>query len=166
MTIDNKTCYKLVGNDYRIEKAVWNEAEESCLQYSAHLISIHDFKTNQIILNFTKAGTVSKRFIWLGLNSLDKKGIYKWSDGSTLNYLNFQIKSKNATTVKPIITNQLERCVAFDVENGFWVYHHCSEEERYYCQKFDFPIVTTKTPSGLSQNFKETFEKFLNFKNL
>jgi hypothetical protein len=166
VTIDSKTCYKLVGNDYRTEKVVWNEAEESCLQYNAHLISIHDFKTNQIILNFTKAGTVSNRFIWLGLNSLDKSGTYKWSDGSTVNYLNFQIKSENATTVKPLIANQLERCVAFDVEHGFWVYHRCGQENRYYCQKSDFPIVTTKAPSGLSQNFEETIKKFSNFSNL
>jgi hypothetical protein len=166
VTIDSKTCYKLVGNDYRTEKVVRNEAEESCLQYNAHLISIHDFKTNQIILNFTKAGTVSNQFIWLGLNSLDKRGTYKWSDGSTVNYLNFQIKSENATTVKPLIANQLERCVAFDVEHGFWVYHRCGQENRYYCQKSDFPIVTTKAPSGLSQNFEETIKKFSNFSNL
>ncbi len=161
MTIDNKTCYKLVGNQ-RTKKAVWSEAEESCLQYNAHLISIHDFKTNQLILNFTKAETVSNRFIWLGLNSLDKRGSNKWSDGSTVNYLNFQIKSKNATTVKPIIANQLERCIAFDVEYGFWVYHRCGEEESYYCQKSDFSIVTTKVSSGLSQNFEETLKKFSN----
>jgi len=124
-------------------KVGWNDAEDSCLEYDAQLISIHNNITNQLILNAAKK--VYDQYIWLGLNSLDKIGSYKWSDGTPRNYDNFTKLSAN-TTEKPL--KLMNKCVAFDTKNGEWVYHSCNEKLGYYCQKTYFPVITTSILLG------------------
>ncbi len=116
------------------------------------------------------------------MNSLAKRGSYKWSDGTPQQYTNFPVNPP--TGVPPLNVGDVflqGRCVYFDnaiVKNasyGFWYYDDCNDVHQYICER-DFslstaippttPIPPGNCPSGdnLEKNFryKKYFEINLN----
>jgi len=95
------------------------------------------------------------------MNSLSKRGFYKWSDGSATQFTNY---SSLAVSGAPQ-TNDIYlqgRCVSIKIwsssrislirrMNGFWFRDDCNNYNQYICQKSlitptAFP--TTPTPPG------------------
>uniref|UniRef100_A0AC34FYG5 C-type lectin domain-containing protein n=1 Tax=Panagrolaimus sp. ES5 TaxID=591445 RepID=A0AC34FYG5_9BILA len=78
------SCYFLLFNEAR----TWNESENQCNSYGAHLTSIHS-EEESIFVNRTLSdffGTSPYRCteIWIGLYSNDNKTTWKWTDNSPL----------------------------------------------------------------------------------
>ena len=56
------------------------------------LASIHDIEINYLLSHRDFGGADSSDY-WIGLNSLSKRGEYKWTDGTPLQFTNFTNKS-------------------------------------------------------------------------
>uniref|UniRef100_A0A914ELV0 C-type lectin domain-containing protein n=1 Tax=Acrobeloides nanus TaxID=290746 RepID=A0A914ELV0_9BILA len=72
----------------------WQDAENYCKTFGAHLTSIHSVQENIFIYEFSTAGiTVAAGAwtdeVWIGFNDLTNVGDYSWSDGSTVDYINW-----------------------------------------------------------------------------
>ena len=60
-----------------------------CQQYlGAELVSIHDNITNYLLSHRTSGSSSNSAGFWIGLNSLSKRGYYKWTDNSEREFTN------------------------------------------------------------------------------
>ena len=75
----NGDCYYVSS-----ETASWDNARSYCQHRGAHLLSIPT-EFEESWFPFSLKG----QHFWTGLNDLDKKGIFRWSDGSPLKYVNW-----------------------------------------------------------------------------
>jgi hypothetical protein len=144
ISIDNNSCFYVSNIS---ERADWHEAENICSTKKAHLVSIHDINTNQLILNYTQS---SKKY-WIGLNSLESRGTYVWSDGTSRDYDNF---NRMSSTKNP---QSIGRCVYLESLTGIWKYNYCNDDKLgFICLKSDFNSNSTKknnsTPIILNGN--------------
>lgn len=78
----------------------WFQAMSLCRSISANLVSVHNENETYFI-----NATFSRYPFWIGLNNLLDEHQYVWSDGSEVNYLNWNIKEPNNY-------NNNERCVS------------------------------------------------------
>jgi hypothetical protein len=101
---------------------------------------------------------------WTGLNSLAKRGVYKWSDGTPRQFTHFSTTNINGS---PLTANDIYfqgRCVgirnannvnlalppAVAANNGFWYYDDCNNANGYICEKNPGqpPVPPTQIPPG------------------
>ncbi len=114
--------------------------------------SIHSKLQNDLLVNILREYSPNNLKYWIGLNSLAKKGFYKWLDGTPQQYSNFPISPP--TGVPPLnVGDYLQgRCVVFDnsiVNNtsyGFWYYDDCNDVHPYICER-DFSLSTAIPPT-------------------
>lgn len=119
------------------QTASWHAAEDICQSRGAHLVSIHDNVVNKFI-----ADNIIQYVYWSGLNSLDKRGVYKWIDSSPYDYSNFVQSTSNETVIDVF---ERGRCVGIGT-NGTWDFYDCNDDFNHYICK----ISTSKTPSTIS----------------
>lgn len=77
-----QTCVKAIEGHWG---KTWNEAEKFCNALGGNLVSIHSNYTNAWML--TKVGPGYE--YWIGMNDINQKGVYEWSNGKQQNYLKF-----------------------------------------------------------------------------
>ncbi|KAI6214088.1 C-type lectin domain-containing protein [Aphelenchoides besseyi] len=85
------------GNWYKLFEIelMWIPAENFCRELGGHLVSIRDLAENDFVHHLRK-----KNNIWIGLNKVnEREGPYGWSDGSELNYLNWDSSQPNEPEV-------------------------------------------------------------------
>ncbi|VDM62507.1 unnamed protein product [Angiostrongylus costaricensis] len=74
---------------------MWIPAENFCRSMGGHLVSIKDEAENDFVNAIRK-----KSNIWIGLNKIDDpQQIYKWSDGSAADFLNWDSTQPNEPKV-------------------------------------------------------------------
>ena len=130
--IDNNSCFYVSNIS---ERADWYEAQTKCSTKKAHLISIHDINTNQLILRHT---TSSKKY-WIGLNRLESGRTYVWSDGTPSDFDNF---NHNMSSAQSPQSNG--RCVYLESPTGIWKYNYCNDDILgFICLKSDFNSNST-----------------------
>lgn len=146
ITIDNKTCFWF-SNYFQIE--TWHDAEQKCQSSGSHLISIHDPIVNAFIPIYAKRSNSYPATYWLGLNSLQQRMNYQWTDETPNDYNNFTII--NSTRVQDVAYTQ-GRCVSVRASSGQWEHQDCNDRTGLICQKTDFTsdnrIQTTPIPLG------------------
>uniref|UniRef100_A0A7E4VMN8 C-type lectin domain-containing protein n=1 Tax=Panagrellus redivivus TaxID=6233 RepID=A0A7E4VMN8_PANRE len=82
-----QACYKVYYN------LRWDDAESTCLSESAHLASIHsqqevDFINELATMNVSvDCGNTLPQLTWVGLYTTDNNKSWKWTDGSTVDFL-------------------------------------------------------------------------------
>ena len=67
--------------------------------------------------------------VWMGLNDRLKEGVYTFSDGTGVDYMNWKQGESNS---------QSEDCVAMDTDQplmGTMVDHACGERHQYLCEQ-------------------------------
>jgi len=97
-------------------------------------------------------------FFWIGMNSLSKRGFYKWSDGSATQFTQYSnLAISGAPQSKDIYLQG--RCVALKLGNnyvttqigrmnGFWFRDDCNDYNPYICQKgLTTPTALPPTPT-------------------
>ncbi|KAI4875418.1 hypothetical protein NFI96_032940, partial [Prochilodus magdalenae] len=68
-------------------KYTWEEAEEDCMQYEAHLASVHDGNENRFIKLLIKSQTGQNSPTWIGgYNSPAVPSRWYWTDDSPFDY--------------------------------------------------------------------------------
>ncbi|WP_411025053.1 C-type lectin domain-containing protein, partial [Salmonella sp. s54836] len=63
----------------------WDNAEVNCIQLGGHLASIHSAAENTALNNLR----TNTEYPWIGYNDRTTEGTYMWSDGSTVDYINW-----------------------------------------------------------------------------
>ena len=66
----------------------WHEAEHSCNEQGAHLVSMHNEAYNSRLRSFATT-KVGDNQIWTGLNK-NAAGGFQWTDGSGVTFTNWR----------------------------------------------------------------------------
>ncbi|XP_076342329.1 macrophage mannose receptor 1-like isoform X2 [Tachypleus tridentatus] len=162
---ENHPKWKLFqGNCYLVEdiifweshkKMSWHAARDFCRQNGAYLTSIHSQEENGFIklvvdkMNEGEAGYYLR--YWTGLHALGFNGILEWTDGSALEFVNWEEDNE--------ISTDEEKCVIFNGKSGKWTLNHCNLVESFVCKRpygnpptsiptINPPIVEGNCPNG------------------
>ncbi|XP_041658949.1 macrophage mannose receptor 1-like [Cheilinus undulatus] len=118
---NRSVCYKLFRENFK--GRTWYEARDYCIAIGGDLLSIH-----------SKADLRSLRgygFAWIGLSAPDPATGYVWSDGSPLQFQDWEAN-------EPDNKKNLESCVQMDVRRtslqGSWSDVHCETDLWWLCQ--------------------------------
>ncbi|XP_037109257.1 galactose-specific lectin nattectin-like [Syngnathus acus] len=99
------------------------EAEEDCIRRGGNLVSIHNDLENKIVKQLIVDG--GENLGWIGLHDTIVNNDFFWTDGSIVDFLNFD--SDNS---EPDGGTQ---CVAIQANNGLWQDDPCTETNAYVC---------------------------------
>ncbi|KAM4023826.1 secretory phospholipase A2 receptor [Anomaloglossus baeobatrachus] len=79
-------CYKVFHHEKLMRKRTWQEAEDLCQDFGAHLVSLSNIEEEKFVGDFLKSMFKSdgKRMFWIGFNKRNpsSKDSWEWSDGS------------------------------------------------------------------------------------
>ncbi|XP_052067307.1 C-type mannose receptor 2-like [Mytilus californianus] len=116
-------CYKEFS-----ERRTWFKARDYCRSIGTDLVSIHNEKeTNFLINSFTQT------FLWTGLSNLENNGKYMWSDGTSLDYTHWR-------PLEPNNLNNNENCVHLYHSNSRkWNDNNCFMSLRFICKLQIYP---------------------------
>lgn len=107
--------------DYARVEILYQQAVTLCKQLNSHVLSIHSEEENKFVNKNHKVKSV-----WLGLNK--RNGIWKWSDGTPLNYSHWDFSQPNSGS-----DNKCAKlnCVA---KSGKWHDVPCKHEYGVVCK--------------------------------
>jgi hypothetical protein len=168
ITYGNKICYFV-----SLYSATWHDANDFCHSNNASLLSIHNIITNSLfarrapLLNSIDNNLINyNKYFWIGMNSMSKRGIYKWSDGTPTEFTRLTrvtpegklinqdiyqqgrcvaMYSISTTVTTNIIANGLP-AVAITGLPGFWYKADCNSLYGFFCSKnFATPTIIQPT---------------------
>ncbi|XP_071824781.1 macrophage mannose receptor 1-like isoform X2 [Apostichopus japonicus] len=120
-------------------RADWVTSEAYCVSNGAHLVSINDGDEQSYIS--TRVGGIGVNS-WIGLRDLGTTGNFVWSDGSSLDFINW-------SSGNPNYNSGVDACVAALVEDskeGEWDDQNCAVSRPYICEKAkDCETFTSRT---------------------
>ncbi|XP_027632302.1 secretory phospholipase A2 receptor [Tupaia chinensis] len=116
----------------------WSEAHSSCQMQGGALLSITDENEENFIRKHMSSEAVE---VWLGLNQLDRNSGWQWSDGTPLNYLNWNPEGN----FEPFVDYH---CGTFNsLTTNAWRSRDCELTLPYICKKYlnhtDHEIIET-----------------------
>ena len=103
----------------------WAEARKICLQLNGDLASINNDEEDRLLSSMPTMWpkTVGSGY-WIGLNDVQKKGNFSWSDGSLVSFTKWLTNEPNSSD---------EDCVAYDRDNG-WYDMQCHYKRSFICK--------------------------------
>jgi hypothetical protein len=167
----------------------WHDANDYCLSNNASLLSIHDRKTNNLFARIAPLLITANndlfinynKYYWIGMNSISKRGFYKWSDETPIQFTRLTRLTPEGKPLNPDIYQQ-GRCVAmYSISttsttninvnrlpavaiNGFpglWYKADCNSLHGFFCSKnFTTPTIiqpTTPPPGNCPPGNKHYF---------
>merc|ERR1719423_260773 len=75
----------------------WAAAQQSCAERGMSLASIHTPEENRFIQDLAGNGRAHTSSVWIGLNDFEEESHYVWSDGTTLDYENLDVRTSRTT---------------------------------------------------------------------
>ncbi|KAJ1175931.1 hypothetical protein NDU88_001216 [Pleurodeles waltl] len=107
-----RNCYKVFHDEKVLTRRTWDEAEEFCQGYGAHLASFSNGDEEIFLdklLNTMFSATDRRRF-WIGLNRRNplSGGSWEWSDGTPVTFPVIQ---------DMYINNQVKTCATYKADN-------------------------------------------------
>ena len=130
----SKSCYKMDqtfenGNE---AKHSFDSADKQCAAYSkqgkSHLVSIHSQGDNDRLVNLLREKAESTVW-WIGLHEAEGVQGYGWTDGSAVNFLNWDVNEPNDH-------NGMEKCAELKLsdDENMWNDNFCWSTNHYVCQ--------------------------------
>lgn len=113
--------YRSAEYIYMDEEESWYGAEERCIQWGGHLVSIKDGAENLFVSGIHSA------FVWIGLNDIQNENKYVWSDRSNSKFRNWE-------GGQPDNGDHNENCVEMD-GYGFWSDAFCFQARHFICKR-------------------------------
>ncbi|XP_019712627.1 echinoidin isoform X2 [Hippocampus comes] len=113
---------------YQTEERTFADAEAVCNILGGNLVSIHSDLENAVVQQLIVAGTPDDpdEEAWVGLHDSVLDGDFMWTDGTIVDFLNFD-------TDQPDPTGDV--CVLMDETDGEWRTESCTELHEYVCIK-------------------------------
>ncbi|XP_035764282.1 secretory phospholipase A2 receptor-like, partial [Neolamprologus brichardi] len=148
----------------------WDQADASCKQQSASLLSISNPYEQAYISALLGANWGQDYKLWVGLIFQNLDYVWKWSNGNPYAYLNWDSASTDELWIglndrnrerlfvwsddspvsytswdswEPTVTSEQEDCVLIRGENGNWADRVCDEKHGFICMK-----TSDSEPSG------------------
>ena len=118
----------------------WHESLAECEELSdgnGSLASINSLKEMDSLL-----GLLDGKETWIGLNDIDNEGIYNWTDGSPVVYVNWSSSERE----KSFRLREAHDCVA--ATKSFWHSKSCSERKKSVC--------LTPASDGIDQRYVQS----------
>ena len=75
-------------------RLTWTQAQQRCHQHGANLISIHSEEEQNFVVGHANKSWFSAS-MWIGLNDRNLEGGYVWSDGSPVQFTNWDSREPN-----------------------------------------------------------------------
>ena len=119
----DKYCY-LVQNSYYGTR-VWSQARQQCLDQGGDLASVHSAEEHNFLYEAARKGQQSS---WIGLNDRRIEKHMVWSDGTPLDYSNWDTKEPNDNS-------GAENCIEMLHASGKWNDNRCSSYRGFICKK-------------------------------
>ena len=116
-------CYKEFS-----ERRTWFQARDYCRSIGTDLVSVHNEKeTNFLITNFTQTSQ------WIGLSNFHNNAKYVWSDGTILNFTDWEESEPNDF-------NNNENCAQLlKPDSQKWNDNNCFMSLRFICKTQTYP---------------------------
>ncbi|XP_052066376.1 macrophage mannose receptor 1-like, partial [Mytilus californianus] len=112
-------CYLILH-----EKRTWFQARDFCRSHGSDLVSLHSKTEVDTLPN----NQLKDEPYWIGLNEIDHKGTFKWSDGTPLDYANWN-------TYEPNHWNNFEHCVEMEhFSHRKWNDGNCYISQSFICK--------------------------------
>ncbi|XP_071181909.1 macrophage mannose receptor 1-like [Mytilus edulis] len=112
-------CYLI-----RHEKRTWFQARDFCRSNGSDLVSFH----SKAEVDSLPKNQLKEEPYWTGLNEIDHKGTFKWSDGTPLDY-------KNWNLYEPNHWNNFEHCVEMEhFTHRKWNDGNCYVSQSFICK--------------------------------
>uniref|UniRef100_A0A8C9SHM3 Phospholipase A2 receptor 1 n=1 Tax=Scleropages formosus TaxID=113540 RepID=A0A8C9SHM3_SCLFO len=126
MNQETSTCYQF--NLYTI--MTWSQAHTSCRAQGGDLLSITDLAEQKYIQDRLSDVGVT---VWIGLNHLNEKAGWHWSDGSPLVLVNF---TEGKSFCVSAASHQDRQCGVYSSTSGYqWQSLSCESALPYICKK-------------------------------
>ncbi|CAH1796015.1 unnamed protein product [Owenia fusiformis] len=153
----NDKCYYFSN---RTEQFSWYNARRFCQQQGADLVSIHDIQESNFIYSQARPST-GQSGMWIGLNELDSKDGWKWSDGTPNNFQNWDANQPNDFGFQ-------QTCSILTVRSGKWNDDHCDIRFGLICKKYPGgtpapPTIPPPRPGNCPTDYIEFGDKCFKF---
>ncbi|XP_038629196.1 C-type lectin domain family 17, member A-like [Scyliorhinus canicula] len=127
--VQKQKCYK-----FSTDKRNWNGAKQQCESQKSHFVIINTTEEQNFITKYVKD---KKEAHWIGLTDGADEGKWKWVDGSTVSYLNWQKD-------QPDNYNN-EHCATIAKDNRDetfgWNDDGCGKDHPFICEKWALPQI-------------------------
>ena len=122
LLIEDGRCYAAFGDDLP-----WDQAEQACRNFSEgfQLVKIDDAAENRLLADATDRDDS----FWIGGNDITEEGRWVWSDGSPIEFSNFDQGEPDNND------DGGEDCVQFRGGTGLWRDDNCFENDNYLCER-------------------------------
>uniref|UniRef100_A0A914DFS3 C-type lectin domain-containing protein n=1 Tax=Acrobeloides nanus TaxID=290746 RepID=A0A914DFS3_9BILA len=116
------------------------DAENYCILNGAHLTSIHSPDENNFIADFARTGMIFENGheaqVYIGLNTFTQAGVYKWTDGTQLDYVNWAGGTPSNPNINPCVTLFADMDSRYESWYQQWPRVLCTDIERaFVCKK-------------------------------
>ncbi|VDI58251.1 Hypothetical predicted protein [Mytilus galloprovincialis] len=112
-------CYLI-----RHEKRTWFQARDFCRSHGSDLVSFH----SKAEVDTLPKNQLKEEPYWTGLNEIDHKGTFKWSEGTPLDYTNWNLYEPNHW-------NNFEHCVEMEhFTHRKWNDGNCYISQSFICK--------------------------------
>ncbi|XP_077993268.1 macrophage mannose receptor 1-like isoform X2 [Glandiceps talaboti] len=145
----------------KVQDRGWIDARVYCNSQGGELVSIHGGNETRWI--YSKIGDTNKGSWWTGLRRYRAENLYKWSDGTALDY-------ENWADYEPNDAGGLEECAsAYNGPYGKWNDAHCPRKLPFICKKYNHSIEaitypqTTPMPGPCPTGWKEFKDRCYSF---
>lgn len=121
----------------------WHRAQQYCEDQQGNLVSLHSESEVDFLIRFLASyNSIRGNRIWIGLNSLALDGSFKWSDGSPVDFANWDIGEPNN------FQNQ-EKCANMYAQHGMWNDENCNAVMNFVCKRRNGTVIepSSTTPA-------------------
>ncbi|XP_069094090.1 C-type mannose receptor 2 isoform X2 [Pleurodeles waltl] len=127
--------------------STWPQAQRICTWFHADLVSVHNqAELDFLSQNLQKFARGQEQHWWIGLNSNENYGPFRWSDGTLLNFVSW-------AHGKPRPITKDKKCVYMTASREDWGDQKCLTSLPYICKRRNSTAVkptlsTVPRPSG------------------
>ncbi|XP_077369787.1 ladderlectin-like isoform X4 [Festucalex cinctus] len=109
---------------FQDEEREFADAESVCKILGGNLASVQSALENAVLVQLNAAGTTdTSADIWIGLQEAIEEGTFFWTDGTLVDFTNFNDDNDSGD------------CVAIESDDVLWDIDPCGRENKFFCSR-------------------------------